>query len=75
MGLSVQEARKLLEKSGFAKMGSFVFITTEKVTKRGHRKYGAQAHCFKGNYHRHVFYVFKDNEIIFINEEDEDSLW
>ena len=73
--MSADEARQLLKKSEFVKMGPFVFIATERVTKRGHKKFGALAHCFKGKYHRHMFYIFRNNEIIFINQEDDEELF
>ena len=73
--LSVDDAKQLLEKSEFAKMGPFTFVQTARVTKRGHKKHGATAHFLRGAYHRHTFYVFKNNEIIFVNEDDDDELW
>lgn len=73
--LDEQDAKRLLEKSEFVRMGPFMLIKTGKVIKRGHKKYGALAHCFRGKYHRHFFYIFKNNEIIFVNEEDDDELW
>lgn len=73
--LSKEEAQKFLEKSDYSKMGPFKFKKTDKVSLGGHKKYGAPAHCFIGKYHRHVFFVFMNEEIIFVNEEDEDLLF
>lgn len=74
---TIEEAKAQLEKQkDLSKMGPFSFMETGTVIKRGHKMFGARAHLFHGNYHRHTFYVFGYGKAVeFINTEDKDPLW
>ncbi len=75
---TVEEAKRLLEESKYKGMGPFTYdkiATVEEVFIGA----GYRAHRFKGQYHRHHFYVFVDGQhkhsISFKNEEDDEPLF
>ena len=67
-------AQRMLQ-IGFPEFGPFTYDSYGNVSLKGHPRKGQRAYRFKGSYHRHHFYVFSNDTVLFLNDEDDAALF